>query len=213
MVSTTLRLGNGASDVRVSYARIPSVFDVPNLLQVQLGSFNWLKTDGLRELFEEISPIEDQTGDRFELTFEDHYFDEPKYTEAECREKEITYTAALYVTVSLKIKAAGAGQGEIKEQTLFLGDIPMMTSTGTFIINGAERVVVSQLVRSPGVYFTADLDRQHRQAARVRQAHTLPSTSPPTSTPTPAGRSRPPSSYPTAAPGWSSRRATATSSP
>ncbi len=158
MVSTTLRLGNGASDERVSYARIPSVFDVPNLLQVQLGSFDWLKTDGLRELFEEISPIEDQTGDRFELTFEDHYFDEPKYTEEECREREVTYTAALYVTVSLKIKAAGAGQGEIKEQTLFLGDIPMMTSTGTFIINGAERVVVSQLVRSPGVYFTADLD-------------------------------------------------------
>ncbi len=158
MVSTILRPGADASDDKRSYARIPSVFDVPNLLQVQLSSFNWLKTDGLRELFEEISPIEDQTGDRFELTFDDHYFEEPRYTEEECREKEITYTAALYVTVTLRIKAAGAGQGEIKEQTLFLGDIPMMTSTGTFIINGAERVVVSQLVRSPGVYFTADLD-------------------------------------------------------
>ncbi len=158
MVSTILRPGTDAADDKRSYARIPSVFDVPNLLQVQLGSFNWLKTDGLRELFEEISPIEDQTGDRFELTFDDHYFEEPRYTEEECREKEVTYTAALYVTVTLRIKAAGAGQGEIKEQTLFLGDIPMMTSTGTFIINGAERVVVSQLVRSPGVYFTADLD-------------------------------------------------------
>ena len=158
MVTTTLRLGNGVSNEKMSYARIPSVFDVPNLLQVQLGSFNWLKTDGLRELFDEISPIEDQTGDRFELTFEDHFFDEPKYSEEECREREVTYTAALYVTVSLRIKASGAGQGEIKEQTLFMGDIPMMTKTGTFIINGAERVVVSQLVRSPGVYFTASHD-------------------------------------------------------
>ena len=158
MVSTILRPGPDTADDKRSYAKIPSVFDVPNLLQVQLGSFNWLKTDGLRELFQEISPIEDQTGDRFELTFDDHYFEEPRFTEEECREKEITYTAALYVTVTLTIKAAGAGQGEIKEQTLFLGDIPMMTSTGTFIINGAERVVVSQLVRSPGVYFTADLD-------------------------------------------------------
>ena len=158
MVATTLRPGNGVSNEKMSYASIPSVFDVPNLLQVQLGSFNWLKTDGLRELFEEISPIEDQTGDRFELIFEDHYFDEPRFTEEECREKEITYTAALYVTVTLKIKASGAGQGEIKEQKIFMGDIPMMTTTGTFIINGAERVVVSQLVRSPGVYFTANLD-------------------------------------------------------
>ena len=158
MVATTLRPGNGVSDEKMSYARIPSVFDVPNLLQVQLGSFDWLKTDGLRELFEEISPIEDQTGDRFELTFEDHFFDEPRFSEEECREREITYTAALYVTVTLKIKASGAGQGEIKEQQIFMGDIPMMTTTGTFIINGAERVVVSQLVRSPGVYFTANLD-------------------------------------------------------
>jgi DNA-directed RNA polymerase subunit beta len=149
-----------ATDVptKRSYARIPSILDVPNLIQVQIDSFNWLKTDGLKELFEEISPIEDYPGGRFELSFGDHYFEEPKYNEAECREKEITFSAPLYVTVKLKIKAQGPGQGEVKEQTLFIGDIPMMTSSGTFIINGAERVVVSQLVRSPGVYFTVDHD-------------------------------------------------------
>ena len=141
-----------------SYARIPKVLDVPNLIQVQLESFNWLKGDGLKELFEEISPIEDFPGGRFELSFENHYFEDPKHTEGECRQKEITYSAPLYVTTKLRIKAQGPGQGEVKEQILFTGDIPMMTVSGTFIINGAERVVVSQLVRSPGVYFTVSVD-------------------------------------------------------
>ena len=158
MTSTSLKATNGASLTKQSYGRIPSVLDVPSLIQVQIDSFKWLKTDGLRELFEEISPIEDFPGRRFELSFESHYFEDPKYTEAECREREITFSAPLHVTVKLKIKAAGPGQGEVKEQTLYIGDIPMMTSTATFIINGAERVVVSQLVRSPGVYFTVDAD-------------------------------------------------------
>ncbi len=143
---------------RRSYAKISNVLDVPNLIQVQLDSFNWFKTSGLEELFGEISPIEDFAGGRFELTFEDHYFESPKYTEEECREKEITFSAPLHVTVKLKVNAPGPGQGEVKEQALFVGDIPMMTTNGTFIINGAERVVVSQLVRSPGVYFTVDSD-------------------------------------------------------
>ena len=143
---------------RRSYAQLPSVLDVPNLIQVQLDSFNWFKSEGLKDLFEEISPIEDFAGGRFELTFEDHYYEDPKYTEEECREKEVTFSAPLHVTVKLKINAAGPGQGEVKEQTLFIGDIPMMTTNGTFVINGAERVVVSQLVRSPGVYFTVDSD-------------------------------------------------------
>jgi DNA-directed RNA polymerase subunit beta len=95
---------------------------------------------------------------RFELTFEKHYFDTPKHPEEYCRENEITFSAPLYVTVQLNVKAEGPAQGEKKEQTLFVGDIPMMTSSGTFIINGAERVVVSQLVRSPGVYFTSSTD-------------------------------------------------------
>ncbi len=159
MTSSTWQVANGASPlVKRSYAQIPSVLDVPNLIQVQIDSFNWLKGEGLRELFEEISPIEDFAGGRFALSFLDHYFEEPKLKEEECRERETTYSAALHVKVRLEVKAQGPGHGEVKDQTLFIGDIPMMTTTGTFIINGAERVVVSQLVRSPGVYFTVDPD-------------------------------------------------------
>ena len=150
--------GHSTEDSKRSYAATSTVLDVPNLIQVQLDSFEWFKSDGLKDLFEEISPIEDSPGARFELSLGDHYFEDPKYTEEECREKEITYSAPLYVTVTLEIKASGTGHGEIKEQTLFIGDIPMMTSNGTFVINGAERVVVSQLVRSPGVYFTTTPD-------------------------------------------------------
>ena len=158
MVSSAEQVSNGSPNNKHSYAQIPTVLDVPNLIRVQLDSFNWLKTDGLRELFEEISPIEDFPGGRFELSFGDHYFEEPKLSEEECRVKETTYSAPLQVTVKLRIKAAGPAQGEVKEQTLFIGDVPIMTSTGTFIINGAERVVVSQLVRSPGAYFTTTTD-------------------------------------------------------
>ena len=150
--------GQGTEDGKRSYAATSTVLDVPNLIQVQIDSFEWFKADGLKDLFDEISPIEDSPGARFELSLGDHYFEDPKYTEEECREKEITYSAPLYVTVTLEIKASGTGHGEIKEQTLFIGDIPMMTSNGTFVINGAERVVVSQLVRSPGVYFTTTPD-------------------------------------------------------
>ncbi len=148
---------NGNS-IKRSYDRIPSTLDVPKLIQVQIDSFEFFKSEGLRELFKELSPIEDLPGGRFELVVEDHYFDEPKNTEKECREKETTYAASLHAKVKLKIKGDGLGQGEIKEQSLFLGDIPMMTPNGTFVINGAERVVVSQLIRSPGVYFTAHTD-------------------------------------------------------
>ena len=156
--SNAYGIGGHPDDRKRSYAATTTVLDVPNLIQVQLDSFAWFKSDGLKDLFDEISPIEDSPGSRFELSLGDHYFEEPKYTEDECREKEITYSAPLYVTVTLEIKASGTGHGEIKEQTLFIGDIPMMTSNGTFVINGAERVVVSQLVRSPGVYFTTTSD-------------------------------------------------------
>ena len=150
--------GHSTEESTRSYAATNTVLDVPNLIQVQIDSFEWFKANGLQDLFDEISPIEDSPGARFELSLGDHYFEDPKYTEDECREKEITYSAPLYVTVTLEIKASGTGHGEIKEQTLFIGDIPMMTSNGTFVINGAERVVVSQLVRSPGVYFTTTPD-------------------------------------------------------
>ena len=137
-----------------SFNSLRSVVDVPNLVQVQINSFNWLKADGLLELFSEISPIEDFSGGRFELRFLGHEIRAPKFTERECRQREITFSAPLYVTVQLVIKATG----EVKEQVLFFGDLPMMTPNGTFVINGAERVVVSQLVRSPGAYFTTGAD-------------------------------------------------------
>ena len=137
-----------------SYAHTPQVLEVPNLIQVQIESFNWFRGEGLRELFREVSPIQDFTGGRFELDFIDHEFQEPKYSEQECRQREITYSAPMYVTARLTVKDTD----EKKEQKLFLGDIPIMTSNGTFVINGAERVVVSQLVRSPGVYFTTEED-------------------------------------------------------
>ncbi|MQG76179.1 MAG: DNA-directed RNA polymerase subunit beta, partial [SAR202 cluster bacterium] len=137
-----------------TYASIPNVVDVPNLIQIQLESFQWFSTEGIQDLLQEVSPIDDFTGNRFDLSFLDHTFKEPKYNMWECREKEITYSAPLYVTGQLKVKETG----EIKEQLLFFGDIPIMTPHGTFIINGAERVVVSQLVRSPGAYFSVDVD-------------------------------------------------------
>ena len=149
---------NGLGSEQRSYAKIESILEVPNLIQVQIDSFDWFKSEGLKELFDEISPIEDFPGGRFELSFLDHEFGEPKHSEEECREREITFSAPLYVTVELHTKGPGPAEGERKVQELFIGDIPMMTSTGTFVINGAERVVVSQLVRSPGVYFTVDSD-------------------------------------------------------
>ncbi len=240
MASTALQVSNSqnGNTSKRYYSRIPSIINVPNLIQVQLDSFEHFKSEGLGELFNEISPIEDFPGGRFELSLGDHCFDWPKcpaegkkcveflkgkrafalhleatrperfknmraredcpkdrhvecgelclgdhcfdwpkcpddracvecrerertyalHVEEECRERETTYAAALHVTVQLKIKSGSTGQGEIKEQPIFIGDIPMMTTTGTFIINGAERVVVSQLVRSPGVYFTTNSD-------------------------------------------------------
>ncbi len=134
---------------RVSYSGISDVLQIPNLIQVQLDSFNWFRDEGLKELLAEISPITDFTGNKLELHFNDYQFGAPKYAEAECRERDLTYAAPLRVDVQLIVKETG----EIKEQNIFMGDFPIMTQNGTFVINGAERVVVSQLVRSPGVYF------------------------------------------------------------
>ncbi len=127
---------------------------IPNLIQVQLDSFDWFKHEGIKELLDDISPIEDS---RFELSFISHTFKEPEHSEEECRKREITYDAALWFTALLKIKdPENEDAGEYKEQDIFVGKLPVMTSNGTFIINGAERVVVSQLVRSPGVYFSVN---------------------------------------------------------
>ena len=137
-----------------SYARISQVLDVPNLIQSQVESFQWFQTEALSEVFQEITPIKDYTGNKYELHFMDHYFREPKDSPEECKVKEITSAAPLYVKTRLVMKETG----ELKEQEIFMGDLPVMTSNGTFIVNGAERVVVSQLVRSPGVYFVLEKD-------------------------------------------------------
>ena len=141
---------------RVSFARIPNIRPMPGLIQIQLDSFEWFKKEGLRELFDEISPIEDFTGKNLKLEFivPPEPFGKSKYTEDECRDRDATYSAPLTVKARLTNKETG----EIIEKDIFMGDFPLMTKQGTFIINGAERVVVSQLVRSPGVYFTADED-------------------------------------------------------
>src|SRR5919199_6463364 len=139
---------------RRNFGRIPAVMPMPNLIQIQVDSFDWFKNTGLRELFEEISPITDFTGKNMELEFKDYTFGEPRYSVYECRQRDMTYAAPLRVRVQLKIKETG----EIKENEIFMGDFPLMTDNGTFVINGAERVVVSQLVRSPGVYFTIEED-------------------------------------------------------
>src|SRR5438094_80554 len=138
-----------------SYSRIPDVIPLPALVQIQVDSYKVFIDEGLRELFDEISPIQDFTGNRLEMRFTDYRFDEPKYSQEECRERDATYAAPLRVNVQLLVKETG----EIKEQEIFMGDLPLMTAMGTFIINGAERVVVSQLVRSPGVYLTLERDQ------------------------------------------------------
>ena len=138
------------ASARKSYARIPEVLPIPNLIELQLDSFQWFIEKGLRELLDEISPIKDFTGKVMELQFLDYEFGPPKYTELECRTKDLTFSRPLYVSVELLIKETG----EIQRQRVYMGDFPTMTDQGTFIINGAERVVVSQLVRSPGVYYS-----------------------------------------------------------
>ncbi|MCZ2108553.1 MAG: DNA-directed RNA polymerase subunit beta [Dehalococcoidia bacterium] len=149
-----VRVGNFVPLDIQTYGQIPNVLDIPSLIKVQLDSFDWFKREGLRELLAEISPIQDFTGSKMDLVFGDYEFREPKHSMEECRERDMTFSAPLFVDVELRIKESG----EIKEQRLFFGDFPLMTDKGTFIINGAERVVVSQLVRSPGVYYTLDLD-------------------------------------------------------
>ncbi len=141
---------------RKSYATLPQILDVPNLIKVQLDSFQRFQEEGLKHLLHEISPIKTLTSNKLELSFIGYEFREPRngHSEAECRDRNLTYSAPLYARVQLLIKETG----EIKEQDLFLGDIPLMTAKGTFITSGAERVVVSQLLRSPGVYFTVGED-------------------------------------------------------
>ena len=156
---------------RISFAKLREPLEVPGLLDVQTDSFDWLigaprwreiakargdvdPKSGLEEVLDELSPIEDFSGS-MSLSFTDPRFDEVKAPEAECKDKDMTYAAPLFVTAEF----INNNTGEIKSQTVFMGDFPMMTEKGTFIINGTERVVVSQLVRSPGVYFDKSRDK------------------------------------------------------
>jgi len=143
---------------RVSYGKIPEMLPVANLIETQIRSFNWFKREGLRELFEEINPITDYTGKNYELKFLDYEFGQPKFDKEECRNRDMTFAAPLRINTRLTIRT-GEDAGEIKESEVFMGDFPIMTEEGTFIVNGTERVVVSQLVRSPGIYFTSGEDR------------------------------------------------------
>jgi DNA-directed RNA polymerase subunit beta len=133
---------------RTSFTNIETVLEMPNLVQLQLDSFQWFRGEGLGELLKEISPIVDYN-DKMKLEFQEHWFDEPRVPEEVCRDRDMTYAAPLRIRVRLTINDTG----EVKESDVFLGDFPIMTPKGTFLINGAERVVVSQLVRSPGAYF------------------------------------------------------------
>ena len=139
--------------VRHNYGKLMEVLELPNLIEVQRNSYNWFLNEGLREVFEDVSPIQDFTGNLV-LEFLSYMLGDPKYTVEECKERDVTFAAPMRVKVRLINKETG----EVKEQEVFMGDFPLMTEKGTFIINGAERVIVSQLVRSPGVYFNSSID-------------------------------------------------------
>ncbi|MCU1430111.1 MAG: DNA-directed polymerase, beta subunit [Actinomycetia bacterium] len=158
-----------ASRERLSFSKLREVKDLPNLIEVQTESFHWFLQDGVGEVLRDLSPIEDFTG-QLKLELTDHVFDPPKHSEDECRERDMTYARPLFVTA----RFMNAQTGEIKEQTVFMGDFPMMTDRGTFIINGTERIVVSQLVRSPGVYFGANADKTQPEK-EVVDAKVIPS--------------------------------------
>jgi DNA-directed RNA polymerase subunit beta len=146
-----------ASNARVYYTGQDDAIALPSLVDHQNKSFQWFVDEGLGELLAEISPIDDYTGTKLSLTFKDYHFDDPKITEFEARDNNVSYEAPLKATVELTNKVTG----EVKEQEIYLGDFPWMTSRGTFVINGAERVVVSQLIRSAGVFFTSDQHGSH----------------------------------------------------
>ena len=155
-----------ARRARKSFSRLKHVIDLPNLIDIQKASFEWFLKEGLQETIDDISPIEDYTG-TLAVEFGDYWFGEPQFSIKECREKDLTYQAPL----SMSIRFVNTETGEIREQTVFMGDFPMMTEHGTFIINGTERVIVTQLVRSPGAYLMEPKD----PAKQVFIANLMPS--------------------------------------
>ena len=152
-----VKMGNNS---RMTYSRQKDVLEMPNLIEVQTNSYKWFLEEGLKEVFRDISPITDFSGN-LSLEFVDFKLceEDKKYTIEECKERDATYAAPLKVTVRLHNRGKEIGEEEIKEHTIFMGDLPLMTATGTFMINGAERVIVSQLVRSPGIYYAISRDK------------------------------------------------------
>ncbi|MCD7797450.1 MAG: DNA-directed RNA polymerase subunit beta, partial [Clostridiales bacterium] len=144
---------------RKSFAKINEVMQMPNLIEVQKSSYNWFLTEGLKEVFKDVGHITDYSGNLI-LDFIDYSLDDPpKYSIAECKVRDVTYARPLKVRARLINKETG----EVKENTIFMGDFPWMTDAGTFVINGAERCIVSQLVRSPGVYYHMDHDKTGKE--------------------------------------------------
>ena len=140
---------------RKSFSKIDEVLEIPNLIEIQKNSYQWFLDEGIREVFNDVASITDANG-KLTLSFVDYTIDDqPKYTISECKERDVTYAAPLRVKARLKNEETG----EITENVIFMGDFPLMTDSGTFVINGAERVIVSQLVRSPGVYYGFDYDK------------------------------------------------------
>ena len=143
-------------NTRMTFSKINEVIDMPNLIEIQKDSYNWFVTEGLMDVFKDMAAITDYSGN-LELSFIDYRIDEqPKYSVTECKSRDTTYAAPLRVTARLTNKETG----EIKESEVFMGDFPLMTDSGTFVINGAERAIVSQLVRSPGVYFARKIEEK-----------------------------------------------------
>ncbi|MDR2649326.1 MAG: DNA-directed RNA polymerase subunit beta, partial [Clostridiales bacterium] len=147
------------NETRMTYSRINEVLEMPDLIEVQKDSYHWFLDEGLKEVFQDVSPITDYSGNLV-LEFIDFNLDsKPKYNIDECKERDATYEAPMHVKCRLRNKEVV----EIKEQDIFMGNFPLMTDNGTFIINGAERVIVSQLMRSPGIYYTIDFDKVGKQ--------------------------------------------------
>ena len=151
-----------APRARKSFSRLAEPLELPDLIEIQTASFRWFLDEGLRETIDDISPIEDYTG-TLAVEFGEYEFGDPQFSIVECREKDLTYQAPLYMTVRFVNKETG----EIREQRVFMGDFPMMTPQGTFIINGMERVIVTQLVRSPGANLMEPKDATNRSSRRT----------------------------------------------
>ena len=161
-----------SSAKRIFFTKDDTALPLPNLISHQKDSWRDFVETGLSEIFAELNPIDDYTGQKLSLRFSDYRFDEPKTSESDAKENNLTFDAPLHAKVELTNKVTG----EVKEQEIYLGDYPWMTDRGTFIVNGTERVVVSQLIRSAGVFFTAD--EADRKSTRLNSSHEIPSRMP-----------------------------------